>query len=156
MKRNDGPLGKDICRIISTAAILVLVSALLLASASCRKHSVETVTVASQQRSPSTDEKVLITTTQLPPHNSDLEAAGDRIAEARVDLKHKNLAAALRAITLAQERVRKASINEIDVGTDSSLASIIRRLQIVEQEIQRRELRAADSELRRLSQELNR
>lgn len=116
----------------------------------------ETVTVASQQRSPSTDEKVLITTTQLPPHNSDLEAAGDRIAEARVDLKHKNLAAALRAITLAQERVRKASINEIDVGTDSSLASIIRRLQIVEQEIQRRELRAADSELRRLSQELNR
>jgi hypothetical protein len=114
---------------------------------------VETVTMASQQRSAATDGKPLISTAQLPARDLNLEAAGDRIAEARIDLKRKNTAAALRAIAVAEEEVKKAVAIQPD---DAQLAAFIRRLQTARQELQHRDLKAAALELRRLDQELNR
>ncbi len=137
----------------ATALIVVGLSLLLLVFASCERRSVETVTVAAQQRSSAADGKPLISTAQLPARDLNLEAAGDRIAEARIDLKRKNTGAALRAISVAEEDVKKAAV--IQPG-DAHLAALIRRLQTVEQELQHRDLKVAASELRKLSQELNR
>lgn len=138
---------------LATALIGAGLSLLSLASASCERRSVETVTVASQQRSSAVDEKPLISTAQLPPRDLNLEAAGDRIAEARIDLKRKNIGVALRAISVAEEEVKKAAAIKPD---DDHLAALIRRLQTAEQELQRRDLKAAAADLRKLSQELNR
>ena len=155
-RRNMSAAKKDERRDLEFALIVVGLFLLLLASASCERRSVETVTTASQQRLPAADEKPLISTTQLPPRPPVLEAAGDRVAEARIDLKRKNTAAALRAIASAEEEVRKASANKPDGDLDHHLAAIISRLQIAEQEVERRDLKAAASELRKLKQELNR
>jgi hypothetical protein len=141
---------------LGLALIMAGLYLLLLASASCERRSVETVTTASQQHLPAADEKPLISTAQLPPRPPVLEAAGDRVAEARIDLKRKNTAAALRAIASAEEEVRKASANKPDGDVDHRLAAIISRLQIAEQEVERHDLKAAASELRKLNQELNR
>lgn len=154
MERRDAPATERNGRRGSATALIVIgLSSLLLAFASCERRSVETVTVASQQRSSAADGKPLISTAQLPARDLNLEAAGDRIAEARIDLKRKNTAAALRAIAAAEEEVKKASV--IKPG-DTHLAAFIRRMQIAEQELRRRDLKAASSELRRLDQELNR
>jgi len=155
MKRRNAPaMEKNERRDLGFA--LIVAGLFLLASASCERSSVETVTTASQQRLSAADEKPLISTARLPPRDPIFEAAGDRVAEARIDLKRKNIAAASRALILAEEEVRRALANKPDGAADQHLAALIRRMQIAEQEVQRRDLKAAASELRKLNQELNR
>lgn len=78
-------------------------------SVSCsRKPAEETVTVRSPRQSTGSSVAPRVSTSPLPVRNSDVEKAGDLIAEATLSLRQRNSIAALHSASLAETEIKRA------------------------------------------------
>lgn len=122
---------------------------LILLFTSCApKPAEETVTVRTSRQPTVSAGAPQISTSPLPVRDPKIEKAGDLIAEAIVHLHHRQSAAALHALSLAEAEMKGALYKSAQNGnTHDALLSVLEELQAVREAIHRGML---DDAIRRL------
>ncbi|MGH9899085.1 MAG: hypothetical protein ACRD63_13725 [Pyrinomonadaceae bacterium] len=123
--------------------LMVLVPVLILIARSLISNSVvETVTIDSNRHSLSSEKNSIALTPQLPSRDSDIEATGDRLAEARLHLKKHHSAEALKALRDAKSHTRRAierskNLNNNDRSAGNDLLYALGEIEAIETDIKR-------------------
>ncbi len=129
----------------SRAPLLSLFAALLLSLSSCSSRPVVEIVTTDASRSSALPPgaQPVAKEPNLPARDADIEAAGDRIAEAITYLSSKRREAALRALSQSETALNRAlRAHARDNRISASLRSTLKDLDVAERSIQRGSLDA--------------
>jgi hypothetical protein len=127
-------------RFFSHASLLCMFAALLLSSSSCSSRPVVEIVTTDASRSSALPPgaQPVAKEPNLPARDADIEAAGDRIAEAITYLSSKRREAALHALSQSETALNRAlRAHARDNRISTSLRSTLKDLDVAERSIQR-------------------
>ena len=152
---NAGPSDSRWLTISYYAFALCCVLALMMLMSFRSKPVEETITVDQNRTTKIPPASSAPVTSELPPADPDVEAAGDRVAEAVIYLKRRQSEPALNALALAREATDRAMIRKAgDSKVQDQLLATNQEIETVKELVRKGKIGTATRELKEVNQKL--